>query len=48
MMYVNLVEGEYCPRTTKTCIGEACRDHKDNCCQIYFRSSNNSRKGKKK
>ncbi len=39
-MYVNIIKGEYCARTTERCVGEECRDYGENGCKIYFRSSN--------
>ena len=38
LVYLPIVEGEYCPRTTTTCIGKRCRDYGENGCKVYFRS----------
>jgi len=32
---VPIVKGEYCPRTTKKCIGNECRDYDNPGCKIY-------------
>ena len=39
LVYLPIVEGEYCPRTANACIGEECKDHGENGCKIYFRGS---------
>ena len=41
VMYLNIVKGEYCARTTERCIGEDCRDYGKRGCKIYFRSKEN-------
>lgn len=37
-MYVNIVKGEYCARTTECCIGEDCSDYGEEGCKLYRRS----------
>lgn len=34
-MIVPIEKGEYCPRTTKTCIGKECDDYGNPGCKLY-------------
>ena len=37
MSIIPVREGEYCPRSTKSCEGESCNDYLDRGCRIYFK-----------